>query len=228
MPLKHSSQKWCRFTMIELLVVVAIFIFLLSLISSSYKKIQVTVNKLECANNLRSISFASSAYQSDSNGFVLGRRANYNRWFRSSGAFASISYWRIYWGRYYSDYLGQKFDDYKNTFKCPEAKLVKYTSFEPYGQYATYGFNGVRNRSQNPFFENWTDAKVFSANDPSRIAMIHDAWEPMMDGDGRDTPDTNIATIEEYRRHDWAISTLWADGHHSFIEGEWDRAWYGP
>jgi type II secretory pathway pseudopilin PulG len=214
--------------MIELLVIIAIFAFLLSLISSSYKKIQLTVNKLECANNLRSISFAATAYKSDSNGYILGSRKNHNRWFRSNGDFVSLSYRAAYWGRYYSDYLGERFGSYKNNFKCPEAKLVKYTSFEPYGQYATYGFNGVRTNGENPFFEDWNNAKVFHSDAPSNLAMIHDAYEPMMEGDGRDTPDQNIPTIEEYRRHDWAISTLWADGHHSFVEGDWDIIWYAP
>ena len=220
----NSSRSSKVFTLIELVIILSIFSFLVCLIASSYSKISVTVNKIECVNNLKTISFASSSYQNDHEGVLMGYRNNGNRWFTPEGELVTTKSRAAYWGSYYTVYIANEFDEYKRTFKCPEAKEVKYIDFEPYGQYATYGFNGVTFSGKNVFFDEKKPKKP-NVDDPSNTVVIHDAWEPMMEGIG-DTPDTNTKQLNEYKRHDWGTLTLWFDGHTSLIEDDWNKEWY--
>jgi hypothetical protein len=117
------------------------------------------------------------------------------------------------------------------------------------GRAKSYTFNGALPGNvlngiglQNPFFLPPKDnsgeefVKILSKPErldrPSKTILSHDSYEVMIEADDDIPyimmPNTGALNkkIEELRRHNWKVATVWADGHTALIDEEWKLEWY--
>lgn len=79
--MKKSHGIKNLFSLIELLVVFAVVLVLISLLSPSLKKMTYHARQLDCFNNLRSMGFAIGVYLSENDDvFMDHRRGQYHNW----------------------------------------------------------------------------------------------------------------------------------------------------
>lgn len=60
----------CAFTLVELLVCIAIIVMLVALLLPALQRVKETAKNTKCINNLRQISIATFTYAADNNGFA--------------------------------------------------------------------------------------------------------------------------------------------------------------
>jgi len=163
---------------------------------------------------------------------------------------------QCYWGAIYDPYLGveRREDMYKppslgggigeraylpgwEQFACPEArKMDPYpdgTTFEPFHEYTTYGFNGVNRPGGVSFFKpgGFDDAlpnRITQIQHPAKMIVFQDAFEHMLDANGDTLNDLTQYDGEadvsfkdwerEYFRHPGGCNTAWLDGHVKAVE----------
>jgi type II secretory pathway pseudopilin PulG len=100
--------------MIELLIVVAILLILVSLLSPSLKKMVAIAHKTNCMNNEKSIFLSIDLYLQD---YVkLHKRQNGGLWQTFSGTSLSSTHGLAYWGVAYGVYLEER-----ESWLCPES-----------------------------------------------------------------------------------------------------------
>jgi len=213
-----------EFTLIELLIVVAIIGILASILLPSLAKSREIVKTTVCMNNQRNIMLAAQMY-AEENKDKLDWRKNHQKWI-DGGVQLQQKDNDAYWGVSYSAYLS-KSPNYREraiVFNCPKSEEVDpWVDFEINGQYTTYGFNGVSYNNTRTFFDDngsYTGAAakpIALISNPEDIILTHDAYESMLDGNG----DTPISLTQwssktlEYFRHLGKMSILWLDGHAS-------------
>ena len=221
------------FTLIELLIVIAIIGILASILMPSLSKSREIVLTTSCMNNQRNIMLAVKMYAEENNS-KFDWRKNHQKWI-DGGVELTQSDNEAYWGVSYSTYLSNG-ADYQTTakvFKCPKSEEVDpWVDFEINGQYTTYGFNGVSYNNTRAFFDDTGSytgaaAKNYSTiENPSELILMHDSYESMLDGNG-DTPVSLTQWSDkriEYFRHLGKMSVLWLDGH-ATIKGTSGWTW---
>ena len=222
--------KKSPFTLIELLIVVAIIAILASILLPSLSKAREKALQAVCASNLSQIGNAVSVCQKGSGGRFHPSQ-NHQHWVNESTLVTlSSTDSDSYWGVGYADYSVDDAYEMRSLFKCPKSVEVDpWVDFEINGQYATYGFNGVMKWGAPALFKttdyNGAPGKFISeVTNPSGTLMSQDAYESMMDG-----ADTNVDMSQwsdkrsEYERHLQQTNVLWVDGHVTYKKS-WDWA----
>ena len=95
--IRHSSNRARRriFTLVELLVVVAVIAILASLLLPALGKAREMGKRTVCSGNLKQIGLASTSYVDDNNGWYF------------NAYFGMVGSWAITWDSYLCGYLGR-------------------------------------------------------------------------------------------------------------------------
>jgi prepilin-type N-terminal cleavage/methylation domain-containing protein len=116
-------KKITDFTLVELLIVIAIIAILASMLLPSLKKARESAQKIACANKMKQIHLAGVGYLQD-----------YNGWFFPGRLSGSPS---VYW---YDD-LAERLDADKDFFMCPAEKIGFGAYSDGLYTYTHYGLN---------------------------------------------------------------------------------------
>lgn len=134
-----AARGRSRFTLIEMLVVVAIIAILASLMSPSLMKTLESARAVSCLNNLRQCGLALGAYADDYQGWIPGSQVYAKNGIPWTGMLTDVS------PRAHAPLAGNYIGDPK-AFFCPSAAYPEggYRGNQPWDNWRwTYGMNGV-------------------------------------------------------------------------------------
>lgn len=147
---KHRWIKSCKlFTLIELLIVIAIIAILAGMLLPALKRAREKARGVACANNIKQMTLGQAGYSSDYNDWILPSRVEpgasddfyVSWWFSLLSGYkpANSPAWTSGYG---TQYYGQKEIGKKSTFHCPSESI-------PFGEgsgktaYTHYGTNFI-------------------------------------------------------------------------------------
>ena len=135
-----TQQKKTSFSLIELLVVMALFRILTSLVMPSLRSIKQSSETLSCLNNMRQITTNSRIYTEDWNGA--------NHMGAEPGWYNLETHSRGGWQFWYKFLENQYLEPYDQMFNCPSSTVsygpnlgleAKYRNINSYGYNYRYG-----------------------------------------------------------------------------------------
>lgn len=169
--MKHQTSN---FTLIELMIVVAIIAILSSLLLPSLQKSKELAREIVCKNNLKQLSSVSSLYSSDNNSYLPN---------------ASMSYGNQ-WPAKMLDYLGGGYWNYdtgwvsvnprsKGMFECPSGinELYYYTQSPDTKPGTNYGYNmriGMFSGIYYPADNKYRPRRIENIQSPSQAFLLSD------------------------------------------------------
>lgn len=201
----QSFNNKYSFTLIELMVVIAIIGILASLLFPTLGRARKTARDMACVNHLQQIGVAASQYTHDNDRIQLIRNAK-------GQTYAG-------WQTLLKDYMGISSSDYQDyqgqgVYKCPANILTYSNKWENGGLAYSPQFGGSVTPTQ--YFE----VKTAAILDPSNRVMAGDGYGG---NDGRPWIDNQLffpsnRGYENYPQfmgtlHKNGINALWADGH---------------
>lgn len=190
------KKCFSNFTLIELLIVVAIIAILASILFPSFNKVRMQANSIACVNNLKQFGAAMSMYAGD-----FSDRLPINQ--DPAGWCGNYSFWYIPFAPYLNSTY-EKLDKCK-TFKCPSHQTpFGYTAFYPNWQpFASYGINqGLAFKS---ILSKWSK--------PSYCIVLMDAKDRNAGNDSFFVNGSTIDTCVAYTRHMGKANYLLGDFH---------------
>ncbi|KKR04408.1 MAG: hypothetical protein UT30_C0008G0030 [Candidatus Uhrbacteria bacterium GW2011_GWF2_39_13] len=121
----HMAMKYRNFTLLELLIVIAIIMILASVLLPSLSKARSVTQRIACTNILKQISTGTQMYVQD-----------YNDWL-PSGSMYSGGGGTIYWFEHVGNYISRR----KSYFKCPSENVAVGPNTGEFFYYTHYGIN---------------------------------------------------------------------------------------
>ena len=201
------------FTLVELLITIAIIAILASILLPALQKAKETAKAISCTNNLKQLGVVWISYYSDYHESLLPTSMRYAKG-------------DIFWHELLLQHLGYVFEwssaadsGKKKLFRCPADSSGRLSQFNcklylSYGDNPYLGYKGV--------YPGWTwisglYPKLGSLNryPPAQIMVFGDRWKRVAPGNHTkwtsyllDTADTGV-----YRAHSGGMNALYADGH---------------
>jgi len=197
------------FTLLELLIVIAIIAILASLLLPALSKARESSKKISCMSNLKQIGTASVLYISDYDGYIAPCRDVSTGW----------SFW--YNQRFLNAYVPV------SVFYCPSQTIINTTSscFAANARWYGYGYNRHLRDDSYTGASSWS---AFLANVHKKITSIRKPSEMNMTIDVEVTarvPASQVLWYDRYytdslsnfllyfRRHSGRSNILFIDGH---------------
>ena len=219
-----------RFTLIELLIVVAILGILVSMLLPSLRKSREKAYQAVCGSNSKNIAKALYLYRHNNSDFGI-HWLNGGLWENQSGVRYSVNDNSIYpyWGIAIQKYLGE-WQTAQELFRCPSTSILdnypnRSWDKELY-ENSSYGFNGY---FDNPFtsggtlFQNKENgvykSQAYSKIDkPATTIYFQDSFEAMLDNNGDCLYNYYQFKGKDqyYLRHMGKSTTTFIDGHVEF------------
>ncbi len=168
------------FTLIEMLVVIAIIAILSSLIVPSVNGALRAAKRVSCASSLRQSGLAIMMYAGDNNNFLPAMR--HGGWSGNDGSISDGPATGDMWAEIISPYLGEETDSINDSpiaaisFACPEWKGrtdLQYTNTKP-----GYGMNAYPARGSNVASRNGNISFNGPLLDSSRVIAIDQLKTP--------------------------------------------------
>ena len=195
------------FSLVELMVVVAIIAILASFLVPSLAKSRKKARQVTCVSNMHQLGIAEMQYALNNDNTHLLKRVTGNPYGQHDG-------WKFLLAPYVGvddisdhDFAGQ------GVFKCPSS-ILKYAN-ERYN--GSLGFNGLMG-DYNSNRDEYTRVKIAQVAVPSETVLIADAYG---ENDGRAWIDNQLFHSSKSpqwigRRHNNGINVQWVDGHTSW------------
>lgn len=191
-----SGKASRSFTLIELLIVIAIIAILAAMLLPALNKARERAQTIQCGNNMRQVASAFQFYAADYEGFWPRYQLNSTSpWlFKNTGNYNTVLI-----------YLPE------NTVRCPAfTALVK----------------GKSNIYIQPFGMNWyIGQKHMKSNrikSPSHVMLYLDYRTWVISPSSAGSPDSNlIGKTSEWKRHAQGVNITYADGHVSWEKLPW-------
>ena len=212
-PLQVATDNSDRgaFTLVELLVVVAVIALLSALAFSALRSAIETSRRATCAGNLKTLAIGVLGYAGENNGCLPYSLGNDRipgapasaPWFWAAGDYIGSKYTRAqeidYWSK-------QKiFRGLPSSFYCPSAKRET-SNTTPYD--ISYGINRqLVDNYQNDSPP--TQMRVISVPRPSRMVLLADS----MSYSERNVNAWRVANGTVSKRHGTVANVAWLDGH---------------
>jgi prepilin-type N-terminal cleavage/methylation domain-containing protein/prepilin-type processing-associated H-X9-DG protein len=231
--MKNCRRKvLAAFTLIEILVVIAIIAILMAIITPAMRKAKEAARETICKSNLRSVGLGILLYlQDNDNRAADSFRSNGFFWYDAAGRLRKTNDENAYWGVAYKDYLKQT-----KVFGCPSFRHVSeliYPNNPVLIREAAFGLNS-----------NFSGKKGTDIRNHARFIIAHDHAEPKMEQDSRDMFYNNgpgTTNLTDYRQNGFRArfyrgifrhniksaepfktagrsNILWLDGHVEHLE----------
>ncbi len=224
------------FTLVELLVVVAIIVLLMAILTPALEDAAARAQLAKCLTQQRGIYEAIHSYMLQNRARMFDKR-NRHRWHPGTpGAvdetkYIAYTHGSAYWGAAY-----RPFGAVKKMFNCPAATDAQSDfdlQFNDWSDgswaaghiYTTYGFNGIIVSFETPFFTGNKSTAYTTWHNPSEMLMFMDTFESSMEGDGDAPYKFNQAewlsrpsAKQQNYRHFLGPAMAWADGHASHYQ----------
>jgi len=193
------------FTLIELLIVIAIIAMLAGMLLPALTKAKLKAKEIACANNLKQLSFASGVYVTDYDGWLPNHF--YGVWWIHSLASIIDSKASWYWG-----WSTGSSDAVRKLFQCPNGESELF-----------YGINYMYNKRIGFVASFAYPSVAYMA--PKRLSSIRTPSEKIQILDGQCKTkadfgvDHNAACVNIV--HSSGANILWIDGHircHKYTE----------
>lgn len=211
--LPDGDPRSMFFTLIELLITIAIIVILAALLLPALNSAREKVYRISCRNNLRQVGFATMNYCGDNSDYY--QRARHS---------ADSNYYN--WPKYFI--LRAKYINYK-AMLCPVAKntLTSYKrsqwergkiTDDANWQYANYAIN-YREFGDDAADESASKTKTVEVKRISRFLVATEATSSNGSAYMRVDNYTNWGYNTVYQRHGKAVNVLWGDGHVTSVTG---------
>lgn len=200
------------FTLVELLIVVAIIGILVALFLPSMRSAMDTSLSAKCESQLRQIGGAAFLYAADHSGKMMPYAS------MTDPAASGVTYWPGLLGPYLTP--PQSGYVYSKIFRCPADKRPRATNQPMYTDFGLAGLNGILFGICSPitgklrYSPYWNDRAPNLANIPnlSKVMMISDNdfsywWSVDLIAD----------PLKQSFRHKNGINCVFADGHVSWV-----------
>lgn len=194
-----------EFTLIELLIVIAIIAILAAMLLPALAKVRERVRTTECLSSLKQVGIFMGIYNSDYRGFYPPLKIG-------------SSYSSNLWAKTLADlYMsGLSYKQYYKKFACPSKKAPYESTLDPWG--VTYGMNAYLaspDPGSVPFY-GYTHAHPGLWKYPARTVLNNDSRFPDLHYKAY-LVSTSYATYQWGHNSATGINILCMDGHAEFI-----------
>lgn len=200
------------FTLMELLVTIALAGTLAALLFSVLGRMKTNGNQMKCLVNLRQIGVAFGQYSAENDGKVVKAR-DYSGWVNGPDGG-----WPESWVSNLNPYLmgGEKYDGTSATtsrvFQCPDGKKAEWNSVSYLANIFLGGFRDPELGVRLGLSEIYNPRRMTTSSYPSKCVIVADG-NPVKQG-FLEFEIWNKAALDQLdARHDEAANLLFADGH---------------
>lgn len=182
------------FTLVELLIVIAIIAILASMLLPALKEAKNQAHAIKCSSNLKQIGGGFHMYADDFNGLMPPDSASFENLFNPS-------WMDVFWFNYFSyNYFGLTAWDYsytKGVFACPSDSSVGKCQGVAY----SYGMNAVAAENSPVLVRFARPSEVYLSGDGKhpKLALWNDSVAPVY-------------------RHRNGLNMVFADGHVDWVK----------
>jgi len=214
MKTEKQKQSYRIFTLIELLIVIAIIAILASMLLPALSKAREKSRTISCTNNLKNIGLMFDYYTIDNEGFYP---------YYYTGGAASLGTSRYWFGKM----LQAGYSKDINVFFCPSDYMETNHSLDTIlntDYIISYGYNLCFSLNyDNGTQKTWSQVKTNNIMVPSKTILVVDSLWPLpatpFSGAGRYYVYPSASTDgKACPRHQSAANVLWADAHVSTVK----------
>ncbi len=209
MKMKMMKRTSC-FTLIELLITVAIIAILAALLLPALNKARMTARKAHCINNLKQLGLVFESYAGDNQDWYPLYYNKSQQWFR---VFCDSHYVPCTYAQSMGS-VGGAAAGRKTLFWCPEDKRDPVTA--PGAAGVSYGINSVISNDTPPAYK-WLRRNQIALKagwSASQNSLLMDSWDGVNYTSGgcyNLQPYTETVNLDF--RHNTTINVLYCDGH---------------
>jgi type II secretory pathway pseudopilin PulG len=202
------KSKRRAFTLIELIVVVAIIMLLVTILAVSLRTPKGQANNVVCLNNLRDIGTAALAYANQHNSYPAGWVDANTRWM---------------------DLIEDHIEKESNVYRCPTDLQQLAVTGDPDGMILSYGINRFSFGAAASSF--WNGVKIHHVNRPSQTILFADCTPGLFYcGDPAGVfpdpvPDDYQVLDVDYRHVNDSFCVAFADGHAEVLTATTQEQW---
>ena len=110
----------CNFTLIELLIVIAIIAILASLLLPALNSARDRARAVQCSGNLKQIGLAANQYRADFDGYITPPTWEGGESVGAPGLYSTNYHWDFTFGRNYMKYPTDNWRGKWKAFQCPD------------------------------------------------------------------------------------------------------------
>ena len=218
-------RRGASFTLIELLIVIAIIAILASMLMPALSKARGKARSATCSGNLKNIGLAFFSYSSDFNDFmILPCQADIS----GQGSYDTDRWHMVLWDH---DYL-----KINKSFYCPEAAAMSTVNYGDDHTYPWWKTGNVYGVNRATFVYNWSITRRIKQTEirrPSRRIYAADSINGVEGTNymkhALDVSRTSTTNGVFFPYHNMNCNILWVDGHVSALKaanptrtGVWD------